>query len=545
MTPSVIRPTIQSSAERRVFDLFGRSAVRGDDEATCFHSLNISQHDYKIVGELDFVLLSTRGVLVFEVKGGRVDCHEGVWTFTDRFGVEHRRSEGPFQQARSGMFSLRQRLERQFGRNIVRQLSWGYAVVFPDIDFPVRSVEWDDPMVLDAAALRGQADLSASLESLYTYWAEKQSHDGVISRTRVREIAQFLRPEFERIPSLRHRADQLDVAMEHLTAEQYEQLDLIDENRRILCAGGAGTGKTFVAVELARREAANGSRVLFVTSTPVLAAFVRSRLATSSVVTASMDQLPDGVFDALIIDEGQDILNLEDLAELDDRLEGGLENGRWRVFYDINRQSGLVGRFDVEALELLKGYGGVSARLSKNCRNTHEIVLQTKLLTASDLGTASAGHGPPVEFALYESREEQVALIDAHLNSLQEDDVPSGEITILSPLPLGESAASASRPARRRRLIELDEAAATTWPVSKTTFAQVRDFKGLENRFVLLVDIDHLDDNSRDINTIYVAMSRARAGLWVAMHRSLEERATTLARANLSDVMEDARLADD
>ena len=47
-----------------------------------------------------------------------------------------------------------------------------YAVVFPDTDFPVRSVEWDDPMVLDAAALRcgcghlGDPDLDRAAAAL-------------------------------------------------------------------------------------------------------------------------------------------------------------------------------------------------------------------------------------------------------------------------------------------------------------------------------------------------------------------------------------------
>lgn len=545
MTPSVITASTQSSAERRVFDMLTRTDVRGDNEATAFHSLNISQHDYKIVGELDFVLLSTRGLIVFEVKGGGVECDEGLWTFTDRFGVGYRRSEGPFQQARSGMFSLKGRLEGRFGRDVIRRLPWGYAVIMPDTDFPTRSVEWDDAMVLDAAVLRGRRDLNDPFEALISFWESKHGQPSPPTRLQVREIAQYLRPDFERLPSLRNRVDELDAAMEHLTDEQYQHLDLVDENPRILCAGGAGTGKTFMAVELARREAATGGRVLFVTSTDVMESFVRSRLTGSQVVVAAVDRIPTDFFDAIIIDEGQDILNLDDLARVDGVLQGGLSGGRWRVFYDINRQSGLVGRFDPEALDLLHSYGGVNTRLRRNCRNTHEIVLQTKLLTAADLGTASAGHGPPVEYALYESSEQQVALINAHLRALQDDDIPPGDITILSALPLRESAASKCRAARKGRIVEMNETVAAQWPVRQTTFSEVARFKGLENRFVMFVDIEQIGADARDINTVYVAMSRARAGLWMAMHRGLEEEAARISRANLAEVMEDARLAPD
>jgi hypothetical protein len=545
MTPSAISELTTSNAERRVFELLARSHISGDTEAAAFHSLNISQHDYKLVGELDFVLLSTRGVLILEVKGGGVECRDGIWHFTDRFGVDYRRSESPFQQARSGMFSLRERLQLRFGGGSVHHLAWGYGVVFPDTDFTTTSVEWDEPMVLDAGVLRGCRDLDGPLEALLSYWERKRGQRVPPTRTQIREVAQFLRPDFERLPSLRNRVDELDVAMEHLTDEQYLQLDLIDENPRILCAGGAGTGKTFLAVELAKRDAMSGARVLFLTSTSMLASFVRSRTGRAGVVVATGEAVPTGPYDSAIVDEGQDLLNLDDLATVDRELEGGLAHGRWRVFYDINRQSGLVGRFDPDALELLRSYGGVAARLSRNCRNTHEIVLQTKLLTAADLGTASAGHGPPVEYAPYDSREEQVSLIDRHLRDLQDDDIPPGDITILSPLPFRESAASATRAARKGHIIELSPAIAGSWPCQQMTFAQVADFKGLENRFVLLVDLDRIADEPRDINSMYVAMSRARAGLWVAMDQHVKAEAARLSKANLANVIGEAQLGDD
>ena len=535
--------TTKSAAERRVFDMLSRTAIAGGAQAVAFHSLNISQHDYKIVGELDFVLLSTRAIIVLEVKGGGVDCREGIWHFTDRFGVEHRRSESPFQQARSGMFSLRERLEQRFGRQPIRRLTWGYAAVFPDTDFATRSVEWDGPMVLGAQALRGRRDLEKPIEALIEYWEAKNAHTVAAGRAQIDEIARFVRPDFERLPSLRNRADELDLAMERLTDEQYHQLDLIEENPRILCVGGAGTGKTFLAVELAKREATDGHRVLFVTSTPVLASFVESRVADAAVVVTTVDRIPPGPYDSAIVDEGQDILNFEDLEKVDRELRGGLEEGRWRVFYDSNRQSGLVGRFDPDALELLRLQGGVAARLTRNCRNTHEIVLQTKLLTAADLGTASAGHGPPVEYVFYDSYQAQVSLIDQHLRSLQDDDMPPGDITILSPLPLRNSAVNECRVAKKGRLVELNAAIAANWPCRHITFASVADFKGLENRFVLLVDLERISGETRDINTMYVAMSRARTGLWVAMHRGLESEAAKLSREHLASVMGDARNA--
>jgi hypothetical protein len=110
--PSVVFDATSSATERTVFDLLAASDLGAG--ATAYHSLNLARHDYKILGELDFVVLSPRGLLVLEVKGGGVNRRGGVFVYSDRYGVEHRSSEGPFQQARSGMFSLRRRLVDRF-----------------------------------------------------------------------------------------------------------------------------------------------------------------------------------------------------------------------------------------------------------------------------------------------------------------------------------------------------------------------------------------------------------------------------------------------
>lgn len=542
MIPPSVSGSTSSAAERRVFELLSRTGLATDPSAVCYHSLNLSRHDYKLVGELDFVILSRQFLLVLEVKGGGISCTNGVWTYTDRHGTEHRRSEGPFQQARSGMYSLRGRLEEVLGRGAVRRMTVGYGVVFPDVDFDEQSVEWDRPMVLDAGAFRQARDLADPLDDLVEYWTLKMSEPAALSNSQLASAAQLMRPSFERLPSLRNRADDLDAAMERLTEEQYQQLDLINENSRILCSGGAGTGKTFLAVELARRESDSGRNVGFLTSTRLQQAFVRDRLGRNQVVVMTVSDLPsDRRYDVLIVDEGQDLVNLDDLSRMDGALRSGLEGGCWRVFLDSNKQSGLVGRFDPDALDLLKGCGATLARLTHNCRNTHEIVLQTKLLTAADLGTPSAGHGPPVKIEYFESDDEQLGLLDEELERLRDDGVRPGDITILSPRTLHDSCAGRSRPARRGRLAELVESSMSEWPCEQITFCTVGAFKGLENQFILVVDVDRLDDQERDVNLLYVAMSRARSGLWMAMSKDLESRAEAISRGNLSKVMEDVR----
>ena len=74
---------------------------------TAYHSLNCSEHAYKHWAEIDFLVVGPEAILVLEVKGGRVHCKDGLWTYTDRFGRSRTSSEGPYGQARSAMYALR------------------------------------------------------------------------------------------------------------------------------------------------------------------------------------------------------------------------------------------------------------------------------------------------------------------------------------------------------------------------------------------------------------------------------------------------------
>lgn len=75
-------------------------------------------------------------------------------------------------------------------------------------------------------------------------------------------IIQALRPSFEFAEPQRLRRQRMEHETEAFTQQQYEVLDMIARNRRCLVDGAAGTGKTYVAVEAARRFAAEGQRVL-------------------------------------------------------------------------------------------------------------------------------------------------------------------------------------------------------------------------------------------------------------------------------------------
>jgi len=88
MIPPVVSDKTKSDAEREVFNLLKATELGGRSYA--LHSLNISEHDYKLVGELDFVVHSIAfspkealqgRVVDVEREGFRTTMDVSCWTF--------------------------------------------------------------------------------------------------------------------------------------------------------------------------------------------------------------------------------------------------------------------------------------------------------------------------------------------------------------------------------------------------------------------------------------------------------------------------------
>ena len=107
-----------------------------------FHSVNLPEHQYKQWAEIDFLLISNKGILVFEVKGGRVSRENGVWIHTDRFGRRHEKSEGPDEQAKTAMYSLRDKLEKKLNTEPVIS-SKELIQIKNDLDEVQYLIAWD------------------------------------------------------------------------------------------------------------------------------------------------------------------------------------------------------------------------------------------------------------------------------------------------------------------------------------------------------------------------------------------------------------------
>lgn len=517
LIPNVLLQS-SSSAEARLFGTLG--AVQIGTNWTAYHSLNCSEHAYKHWAEIDFLIVGPDAVLVIEVKGGRVQCKDGLWTFTDRFGRSRTSSEGPYGQARSAMYSLKKLLADRYHLHFIagRSVPFGFGVVFSDIDWDIDTPECPAAVTADRLMVAKPEYAAKYLKHLVTYWKQKQSGASALDDDELRQLRNHIRPDVDVYPPLSQGLGTTLTELQHLTEEQYERLELIEQNDRAIVTGGAGTGKTYLMMQYARRCAAKGLSVLVVVHSPVLAAHLRGSAAVTIVSFEAAKAAPQEPADVLLVDEGQDLMNMDALAILSGMVKGGLDAGRWCWFMDENNQVGVSGSFDSQALDYLQtGLNTgrpVKLPLRRNCRNTKEIVRQVQLWTGSDIGITEVsgfGNRPQVVAVMQQDAASELA---RRIKEALDGGAEPNDLGIITEGD-GEPQLFDELPASIRRLLtSLTVSTAAMNLKGRIVWGPPDRFKGLERPIVFVLALNDTDQEPQQ-SLMYVALTRANYGLHV------------------------------
>lgn len=522
MLPEVIFKT-PSKAEQHVFGLLQISQIFPG--ATSLHSLNCSEHAYKQWAEIDFCIVAPEGIFVLEVKGGGVAVQDGVWHYRGSKG-EGTSNEGPFLQAKTARFALEKMLEEKY--QVRSELSnkpvFGFGVVFVDTPWNKHSPEMPREIVADRDDCRDQSSFDDYLARLTSYWRNKQNNTGALSKADISTIRQTIRPDIDFFPPFTLRMGQALGQLQKMTEDQYQFLEWIEPNDQIVVTGGAGTGKTFLAMQCARMETKRGHRCAIVVESPTLAAFIRRMDPNKeiSVLTLPQARRLSGreKFDVVLVDEGQDLLSIDNFSLLSSLIEGGLEEGRWRWFMDVNKQAHLRGDFEDGALEMLqKGFGSskpFSTPLSTNVRNTKEIIAKVEQWTAAELGTTKyTGHGSAPRLVSAENVDDTIRAVETLMEEFQQKETPLEDIGIVVAERMVEEAVSKLEKALRKSALRLGPATVSANLKGKAVMGTAADFKGLERPVVLAIGFDLDEASQAGLNELYVATTRGNYGLVV------------------------------
>jgi len=311
-------------SERRVCEAF----VAGlDDSWTVVPSVPILVNGND--SEIDIVLASpTQGVVLVEVKGGIIAVQGGRWV---QNGRQLRRS--PVEQVMAAKHQLIARM-RQIGVDLSGMFMC-HVVALPDAGgVPAEGLGPDAPREIVFA----KPDLAQPALAI----ARVQREQGPVPLERIGRFLAALRPDIvldgdegRAEPAARQRID--DATRLHLTSAK-----TLDSNQRVLVTGGAGTGKTWLVLEWARRAVARGERTLVVCFNKPIAEHLQRVLEDTGVTvgtyhdvlvrllephgfvvegqvdhaywevvpTAALVEHADAVgtpFDTIVVDEGQDL----------------------------------------------------------------------------------------------------------------------------------------------------------------------------------------------------------------------------------------------
>ena len=545
MIPNALSPAIKSPAERKIFEWFKNDPLTKD--WVVFHSLGIENHQTVVFGEIDFlVCASNLGVFALEVKGGRISRKDGVWVYTDKYGIEHEKVRGPFEQASEGMYSVKEELNKRDLTKDTKNTMCGYGVMFPDIEYVNTDIDVSQAEIFDK---RDGQYVGRYIKRLAEYNKEKFKSKKVFvvypSEENINEIVNALRQDFDKALPLSTKLEYAENSLLTLTEEQYRCIDGLSANKRCLINGAAGTGKTILAIKNVKDSVANGKKVGFFCFNLLLEKELKRHFENSEVKPAYIGSLTnyieslvrkynlcdfskiedrsvfyqkelpmlaldaitiEGVkFDKIVIDEAQDLMTDEYLMVIDLLLEGGLKKGQWFFFGDFDFQTIYNREISGEkVVELLEDNANFAVfNLTVNCRNTPNIQKEmNKLFNVSSETLNKNKNMPDVEYINFNEQEDESIALTNKLKDLIKSGVKPSEITILSPFKFDQSVASKVTK-YKIDLVSLES--------DNITYSTIQAFKGLENKVIILTDIK----TYRNPDLMYVAMSRARSMLIV------------------------------
>jgi len=359
-----------------------------------------------------------------------------------------------------------------------------------------------------------------------------------------------------------------------LTKNQYRALDRMAVNPRVFFRGPAGTGKTLLVLEQARRISAQNKKVLILCFNSLLGEklenvikgienynlihartihsffyeFIKKGNLFENFAKEIERKNPNDVYnkiypkyfiksfepdkyskyDCLIVDEGQDILRENFFLPLDFILEGGLEHGQWYIFYDSNNQGDLYRNFDANLVNKLRNFGGADYYLDINCRNSKPIAIQTAVVSGFDMAETTIQCDTKVVYLWYKNLSNQKKQITDLITKLIDGQgVGAEDITILYP---GGSEKIKELLLEMNLNVDIVELTAKNInsPKENTIYiCSIQTYKGLENKTIIIAGIDQL--KGKWIDTLnYIGMSRARELLYVfideIMHNSFENK---------------------
>lgn len=527
--------------------------------------------------QIDFLVIHPRqGLIVLEVKGGRISVEGGEWFTTPRGGDRQRLSRSPFAQAADARYELARYLSDQL--DIPKDV-FSHAVVLTDsaVDGPLGP---DAPreLILDE---RDLLEPGQALRRVTALWNVRAN----LTDGQVDAVISLLKPTLETTVVLAARAARTERGLERETRRQVDlvesQIEAYEEllrSSRAIVIGGAGTGKTVLAVERAGRLAHAGSKTLLLCHRRAVFSFMATLLALPAEErnyapalegnlhlahwTGLLQGLADATgrkppgphdpaladwilsatdelgltYDGLVVDEGQEFTQRQFDALT--WLLADPEESAFYVFADPFQHSGLYSGSAADRRERVGRYrwrppiDGSLLRLTQNCRNSREICELAALLYPEDAPLASVDGVPP-DFIAAGTRQEVVTRTITTVQELisRQGFRPNQVLMVAVGLDPSELHAAARR--ANPRLATAQAGNLFRFPLTpidvRVAVGSADEVQGLEAESVVVAYWQPDEVSVDAVRDLYIATTRARSLLQIISNadREVAERTAT------------------
>lgn len=492
------------------------------DDYIVFHSVHWQKRKVSgsiVWGESDFTIFNPkRGIIVIEVKSGGIRHDDDGWHQINTLTHVEKRMRDPLAQAERSKFTFVDLIAEQ---NEKYHTYWvESAVWFPSVE-SVQKIGAMPPSYVQDIVLT-EKDLSTprySIERIFDYY--RMDVKRIFNSDDERNVIDLLSPNFNVVASVTSQINEQKYLFNRMTQEQSFLLDYLEEQNMAAIQGGAGTGKTMLALEKAKRVS-NTGKVLFLCFNKLLLESLKAH--NNSNKNIDFYNLPGlvcaktGAIDAggnegisnylnsidpthwgykhIIIDEGQDFFeeHLEILFTIAELIQGC-----FYVFYDKNQL--------VQQRQSLDWVKTVECRLilSANCRNTKNIaVTSNKSLGIEKVKMRLDIAGTKPELFINQSKEQLCNNISKLIRKYTDNGVPKKDIVILTVKTEETSLLNGVSSVGGYKL-------SSEFNSSNILFTSARKFKGLETSVVILIDVDERTFSSDEERRVfYVGSSRAR-----------------------------------
>ncbi|MDK1361353.1 NERD domain-containing protein [Arthrobacter sp. zg-Y1219] len=506
------------------------------DDVVLAHSVQVrhgrAEHEIDIL-----VLWPGVGLAAIEVKGGLVSVEKGQWYQSDRTGK--RKLPSPIAQAQGAQHAFKDWLKDRLGSSLTSRFAYMACLPYTTVPADWQMAGIPRGLIIDQAGMSNCA-------VLIRHAIEKEAQGGsALAAKYLGRIIPHLSGDFDPDSSPAGDADELEARQDQLTERQKVLLNSTRAIPRARFVGGAGSGKTWLAVEKARRLAKDGQRVGLFCYNKGLAEHLRREVSTwrqaKPVFVGEFHEyvrslgVPDGTgqeyfdqemprllkqlaahlpveakLDVVVVDEAQDFAPLwweGLLACLKKADDGG-------VFAFMDERQNVYGRWDAgtAGTSVDPTANLVTLHIDENLRNTKRIAHTFRGFSGEHF-LPRGGDGLPVR-VIDCATEDALDVASDCVDVLIEEGWARNQIALLTTKerhPVHQEAFEANVISEYWQAFHDDDA---------EFYGHVLGFKGLE-RSVVILCVNGFKNMARAPEQLYVGLSRARCLLMVVGDQKL------------------------